>query len=178
MRAIQHGGTALDCFASLAMTNQTSSSNRSRQLGFIASMSTSFFVLDPPLICFSRAIASSIVECNSYQTSILHPYRFVKPPMMPVRCCQTLCGKLGVTPTYNVPFLRLAMMYTAACLRMPDYSSSLRGAKRRSNPARRCRTGLLRFARNDDERSDARGRCCGPYHLRAAKCAADNGDDR
>ena len=32
-----------------------------------------FLFLDPPLICFSRAMASAIVECSSYQTSILHP---------------------------------------------------------------------------------------------------------
>src|SRR5688572_16196014 len=55
------------------VTGHINSSYRSRQVGFIDSISASFFFLDSPLICFSRAIASAMVECSSYQTSILHP---------------------------------------------------------------------------------------------------------
>ena len=41
---------------------QTMSSNKSRQLGFIASISAIFLRRGPALICFSRAIAASIVS--------------------------------------------------------------------------------------------------------------------
>jgi hypothetical protein len=65
----------------------------------MASIKSSFFFLDPALICFSRAIASSIVEGTSYQTNIFQPYRLVKPAIAPVRCNQARCGKFDVTPT-------------------------------------------------------------------------------
>jgi hypothetical protein len=40
----------------------------------------------------------------------LDPYRFVKPGSKPSRCCWTRFTSSLVTPTYSVPFLRLASM--------------------------------------------------------------------
>ena len=50
---------------------------------------------------------------------------------------------------------------------------SLRGAKRRSNPALRCRTGLLRCARND-ERNRSRGAICARGVVHACKKGPSN----
>ena len=66
----------LDGFAALAMTAESGIREiRTNQAntGFIASIRASFLARLPPLICFSRAIASSTRWCNSYQTSNLQP---------------------------------------------------------------------------------------------------------
>ncbi|PAV93132.1 hypothetical protein WR25_17785 [Diploscapter pachys] len=71
-------GPALDCVAPLAMTGCIGQpwaicSYRSFQSGFIASISATFLARDPALICFSRAIATSIVSAVSNHTSSLQP---------------------------------------------------------------------------------------------------------
>jgi len=74
------------------------SSARSRHLGFPASINSIFHARRHFLICFSRRIARSIVECCSNQTSLRTPYLLEKPSNVPFRCWAMRRSKGGVTP--------------------------------------------------------------------------------
>lgn len=57
---------------------QPQSAERSRQSGFCRETSSTFFRLEPALICFSRAIAAAMLEVVSKKTSLVALYRAVK----------------------------------------------------------------------------------------------------
>ena len=82
----------------------------SSQVGLILSINAIFCFLEPPLSCFSRIIATSIVSAYSAYTSVCRWYLLVKPLPTPRLCSSMRFGKLLVTPTYKVPFLILVMM--------------------------------------------------------------------
>ena len=80
------------------------SSRKSFQGGFRACIRSSFFYLLPALICFSLAIASSIIENDWYQTRILQLYFEVKLFLNSLFLCSRMrLGKLELS-RYTKPY--------------------------------------------------------------------------
>jgi hypothetical protein len=147
------------------MTCHASSSYRSRQAGFIASISASFLRRDPALICFSRAIARGHVVVrlvpDEERTAIACGESRHRSVAMLVHALQEIGGDAGVERAVasachdvNGGLLhRLSLACPALqglVSQAPATPKSLRGAQRRSNPAAvGDRSGWLRCARHD-----------------------------
>ena len=104
-----------DCHVTsfLAMTRYIYSSwNRSFHIGLWVLISSSFRFRDQLLICFSLAIACSILPNSSKCRSCTKLYFAEKPPKEWLRCWCIRWTISDVTPVYNVVCNWLEIIYT------------------------------------------------------------------
>ena len=84
----------------------------SRHRGLTLLIRLTFRWRDQLLICFSRAIADSIVGCRSIKTTFLSWYLRVNIDPTPFLCCSIRWQTSDVTPVYKMEPLSFVNMYT------------------------------------------------------------------